>query len=183
MLLDFRRVLFRSICMISLWIASSWISQINTVWVALAGCVLLMLPGINIINTKEFISEINPESIILIGTVLSIGKIFAMQNVPIIQSLVVRNDYSLFLCIMIIAAITFIGLCILPIAPSLVTFLIPILLGMFQQQVNPVIIIIIVSLCAQNCYLFPIDTVCLISYRKVYYKMTDLIKPASMMQV
>lgn len=44
-------------------------------------------------------------------------------------------------------------------------------------------LIITLGLCAGNCYLFPIDTIPLITYTAGYYKMTDMPKETIWMQL
>jgi len=60
------------IIMLLLWM-TDFIHHISPAWIALAGAVFLLFPGINIINKKQFNQNINWASIIFITGILGLG--------------------------------------------------------------------------------------------------------------
>ena len=75
-------------------------------------------------------------------------------------------------------------LLIIPVATALVPLVIPIFITIaIGSGVSPIVVTITASLCACNCYLFPLDTVPLLTYSKGYYSMIDMAKATWLLQV
>lgn len=75
-------------------------------------------------------------------------------------------------------------LVIIPVAPSLVTIMVPPLVALAAgASVAPALVILACALCACNCYLLPLDTVTLLTYGTGYYSMTDMAKSTLPLQI
>ncbi|WP_295137004.1 SLC13 family permease [uncultured Catenibacterium sp.] len=171
--------------MLVLWILSSWIHDINIIVVAIIGCSLLFLPGINILDAKTFVRENSWDAFFLVGALTSVchmlfenGIIQSITNSipPLTSSIVVLSG--------ICAVFIFGLLLIIPVATALVPLVIPIFITIaIGSGVSPIAVTITASLCACNCYLFPLDTVPLLTYSKGYYSMIDMAKATWLLQV
>ncbi|MDR1588004.1 MAG: hypothetical protein LBS57_11160, partial [Treponema sp.] len=171
--------------MLALWILSSWYRGINVMVVALAGCCAFCLPGINVLKFKTFLEHISWESFFLVGTVLSLGSAMVSNKVSDwLISLIPTLILPVPLLIAFVTALTFILLVIIPVAPSLVTFMsLPFITLAAGMGVSPVLIMLVFGLCVANCYLLPLDTVPLLTYSTGYYSMTDMMKSTLPLQI
>ncbi|MEG1651292.1 MAG: SLC13 family permease [Oscillospiraceae bacterium] len=172
--------------MLSLWILSSWVSAIEVSVVALVGCCLLFLPGIEVLSWKDFTSSVNWEVIFITGTVLCVGK--SMVNNGVSDWLVafypadIVMNTQLFMAML--ALFVFLLLILIPVAPALITMLAgPFVLIAQTQGVSVKLAFLALGMCAANCYLFPIDSVPLLTYGTGYYKMSDMPKSAALIQI
>jgi len=60
------------ITLLALWM-TDFIHKISPAWISLGGALLLLLPGINIVNSQQFNKEINFESLFYIAGILGLG--------------------------------------------------------------------------------------------------------------
>lgn len=174
-----KKVLGISGVMFCLWIFSSWFPGINVMVVAVLGCAAFCIPGFGVLRVNDLLKTVNWDAFFLVGTVLSMGNVLVENGVSeiIIRYLPNLSGMPGIIVLMFIAFITFLLLVVVPVAPSLVTFLTPAIINVaFYAGVNPVLGISVFAICACNCYLFPLDTVCLLTYSKGYYKMTEMFK-------
>ncbi|MGN1156124.1 MAG: SLC13 family permease [Agathobacter sp.] len=172
--------------MLVLWILSSFISGINIMVVALLGCCAFCMPHLGVLDVNEFIKKNSWDAFFLVGTVLSLGN--ALVNNGLSDSFVrLLPDFSNvpnFFFLLFIALITFLLLIIIPVAPSLVTFMTPAIIETaIAAGFHPAMVTIVCAMCACNCYLLPLDTVCLLTYSKGYYSMSDMPKVTAPLQL
>lgn len=172
---------------LALWIASSWVEGLEVFTVAVLGCVLFFMPGINILSWDKFISNINWDIIFISGTILSIADAFLTHN---ISDWLFRLIYPAHLVLSInvlvgfAALISFLALLVIPSAPALITVLsVPFVAIAIANDVSPSLVIMALAFCACNCYLFPLDTVQLLTYSKGHYRMTDMCKSTIFLQI
>lgn len=168
------------------WFLSSWIPSINIMVVALLGCCVYCLPRLGVLNVREFIKSVSWDAFFLVGTVLSMGSALVNNGVSDIIIKLVPNFMGTpkVLILMCVTFITFLLLIVIPVAPSLVAFLAPVVIQIaVSTKMSPALTMMLCAICACNCYLFPLDTVCLISYSKGYYKMSDMAKITAPLQV
>jgi sodium-dependent dicarboxylate transporter 2/3/5 len=171
--------------MLVLWILSSWYRGINVMVVALGGCCAFCLPGINVLKFKTFLEHVSWPSFFLVGTVLSLGSAMVSNNVSDwLVSIIPALTLSTPLLIAFVTLLTFLLLVIIPVAPSLVTFMsLPFISLAAGMGVSPVLIMLVFGLCVANCYLLPLDTVPLLTYSTGYYSMTDMMKSTLPLQI
>jgi sodium-dependent dicarboxylate transporter 2/3/5 len=171
--------------MLLLWILSSWFRGINVMVVALLGCCVFCLPGVKVLKFSSFRDSVSWDAFFLVGTVLSIGS--AMVNNKVsewIISLIPAITLTPPLLVGFVVTLTFLLLVIIPVAPSLVTFMsLPIISLAAGMGVSPVLIMLAFGLCVANCYLIPLDTVPMITYSAGYYSMTDMMKSTLPLQI
>lgn len=171
--------------MLLLWVLSSWIHSINIIVVAVIGCSLLFFPGINILDAKTFVKENSWDAFFLVGALTSICNMIlkngiiqtAVNAIPPFTSSVVQMSG-------ICAVLIFGLLLIIPVATALIPLVVPLFIIIATHAgVSPIVVVITASLCACNCYLFPLDTVPLLTYSKGYYSMIDMTKGTWLLQV
>jgi sodium-dependent dicarboxylate transporter 2/3/5 len=171
--------------MLLLWILSSWFREINVMVVALLGCCLFCLPGIRVLKFSDFRDSVSWDAFFLVGTVLSIGSAMVTNRVSEwIISLIPAVTLTTPLLVGFVVTLTFLLLVIIPVAPSLVTFMsLPIISLAAGMAVSPVLIMLAFGLCVANCYLIPLDTVPMLTYSAGYYSMTDMMKSTLPLQI
>jgi solute carrier family 13 (sodium-dependent dicarboxylate transporter), member 2/3/5 len=171
--------------MFILWVASSWVKQLDVMVIAILGCVLLLFPGIEAISVKTFIQDNSWDAFFLVGCVLSIGEALKVNGVDAyVSSLIPSLQINVFLLIGLTALIVFVSLIVIPVATSLIKILgAPLMALALASGVNPILVMLTASIAACNCYLLPLDTVPLITYSQGYYSMTDMAKSTALLQV
>jgi sodium-dependent dicarboxylate transporter 2/3/5 len=180
-----KKVIFIFSCMIALWVLSSWVRQIDITIVALIGACCMFMPGIEVLQWKQFIKNVNFDVIFLVGTVLCLGLALGRNGVSDwIAMSFLSLQMSLPLLIAFTVTIVFLILIIMPVGPSVVIFLAAPLIALAQSlDVNPALIMLSLAMAAGNCYLLPLDTIPLITYGSGYYSMLDMPKSTLPLQV
>ena len=173
--------------MIVFWILSSFFPAIEVTVVALIGCVCFFLPGIKILTWDRYMKAVSWISFILIGTVLCIANTIVANGVSewfVNYILPSSLSFSLMGGVFFVSVMCFVIMLVVPVAPALIGVLTPVIISLAATTgINPALLIIALGLCAGNCYLFPIDTIPLITYTAGHYKMTDMPKAAIWLQI
>ena len=171
--------------MLALWIASSWVPAINVMIVAILGCCVMFLPGIDVLELDTFLKENSWDAFFLVGCVLSISTAMINNGVSAaIAGAIPAFSASSAVLIAFTAALIFITLIFIPVATSMVpSMAIPLIALAQGAGVSPSLIMMTAAICACNCYLLPLDTVPLITYAKGYYSMTDMAKSTGYLQI
>jgi len=180
-------VIFIMTAMLAFWIASSWVREIEIFTVAILGCVLFFMPKINVLSWNKFLAGINWDIIFISGTILSIANAFIENNVSAwLAEVLYPANLALQANVLVglAATTTFAMLLMISSAPALITVLAgPFVAIALANSVPPAYLLITLAFCAGNCYLFPLDTVQLLTYSKGYYRMTDMCKSTIFLQI
>ncbi len=183
-----KKVIIMVLTMLALWIASSWVPGINTMVVAILGCVLFLMPGINVLDVNTFLKENSWDAFFLVGTVISISAAMNANGVGAAMAQAigsalpesVETGFMLAIC----AVIIFLMLIVIPVATSLIPLLLPVLITVSAGAgVSPILVTLVAACCACNCYMLPLDTVPLITFGRGYYSMTDMFKSTLWLQI
>lgn len=181
------KVIVIGLVMIFFWLLSSFYPFIEVTVVALFGCVSFFLPGIRVLTWDRYMKAVSWISFILIGTVLCIANTIVANGVSewfVNYVLPSSLSFSLMGGVFFVSVMCFVIMLIVPVAPALIGVLTPVIISLAATTgINPALLIIALGLCAGNCYLFPIDTIPLITYTAGYYKMTDMPKAAIWLQI
>lgn len=171
--------------MLALWIASSWVPFLNVMVIAIIGCVILFLPGMEILEVDTFLKENSWDAFFLVGTVLSISSAMIKNGVSdAIASALPSMNTGTFVLLAFTALLIFVALIPIPVATSLIPIMaVPLVAIAENSGVSPALVLMAAALCACNCYLLPLDTVALITYSKGYYSMTDMAKSTWILQI
>jgi sodium-dependent dicarboxylate transporter 2/3/5 len=163
--------------MLVLWIAGTWVPQLNVTIVAVAGLIAFFLPGIGVLEWDEFSKAVGWDAILMIGGVTSIGAAAVATGLSdyFIKSLLGGlGGMNIFLLAALVGMIVNLLHLVLPIGPALVAVVLQPLVRI--SGVNPAIFALIVSFLASCCMLLPLDAVPLITYNKKYYTMMEMFK-------
>jgi len=185
MLPEEKRVLIIFSVIFALWLASSWIRSINIMVVSLLVCGVFCLPKIGVLSIKEFFEKVSWDAIFLVGTVLSLASALVTNGVTdSMISMVPDMGQMPILIYMGIAALTFILLIFIPVAPSLVAVFTPVVIHIaLTANMNPALAVMLCAMCTGQCFLLPLDTVSLLSYSHGYYKMFEMPKMTAILQL
>ncbi len=180
-----KKVSMITIVMLILWIASSWIREINVMIVAMLGCCVMFLPGIRVLDVNTFLRDNSWDAFFLVGSVISIANAMINNGVSAaIAGAIPAMNMGLPMILAVTAILIFITLVVIPVASSMIPIMaVPLIAIASGANVSPELIMLAAALCAGNCYLLPLDTVPLITYAKGYYSMTDMAKSTALLQV
>jgi sodium-dependent dicarboxylate transporter 2/3/5 len=173
--------------MIVLWILSTWIKQLDVALIALAGAIVMFLPGMNLLTWKEAERGTGWESLFMIGGVTSLAAASVKTGLAkwlVDVSLGGIHDWSMIWVVAVISAFTVVIHLILPIGPVVNAVLIPpiALLATASGQ-NPALYALPVAFTASCAFLLPLDAVPLITYSKGYYRMFDMLIPGTIISI
>jgi sodium-dependent dicarboxylate transporter 2/3/5 len=180
-----KKVIVITITMLILWIASSWIRSISVMVVAMIGCCVMFMPGIEVLSVDTFVKENSWDAFFMVGAVISMAQAMITNGVSdAIAGAVPTMQAGLPIVIAVTALLIFATLVIIPVATSMIPIMsVPLIALAANSGANPALIMLTAALCAGNCYLLPLDTVPLITYSKGYYSMTDMMRSTFILQI
>lgn len=170
-----------------LWIASTWVKQIDVATVSILGAVAMFLPGINLLGWRDVETAIGWETVLMIGSVTSLG--IAASDTGLATWLVKSTlggitGWNIILLVAIISAFAVILHLPLPIAPAINAVLIPAMVVLAKEAgYNPAIFALPVAFTASCAFLLPLEAVCLVTYSKGYYRMLDMLLPGTLISI
>ncbi|MDO5400563.1 MAG: SLC13 family permease [Eubacteriales bacterium] len=174
--------------MLSLWILSSWVPRLQIAAVALVGLFALCVPGkLNVLKWEDFARSVSLEAFILLGSMISIGGVISSSGLSAWLAAVLfptAFTASMPLVIAFVAALVFVLLIPIPVAPALITMLAgPLVSFCMSIGVSPVLVMAALGLCASQCYLLPLDTVPFLTFSTGAYGMFDMPKSTALIQL
>lgn len=180
-----KKVSVITIVMLILWIASSWVKGINVMIVAMLGCCIMFLPGVEVLDVNTFLRDNSWDAFFLVGSVISIANAMITNGVSAaIANAIPAMNVGLPLLLAFTAVLIFVTLVVIPVASSMIPIMaVPLIAIATGAGASPALVMLAAALCAGNCYLLPLDTVPLITYAKGYYSMTDMAKSTAWLQV
>jgi solute carrier family 13 (sodium-dependent dicarboxylate transporter), member 2/3/5 len=175
------KVLVLLCVMIILWILGSWIKVFDTTLIAVAGAIVMFLPGMKLFSWKDVQNSTSWDILLLIGGVTSLGVASAKTGLAgWLVGLTVGGigNLSVVWIVAAICAFTVVIHLMLPINPAIIACFIP-PLAMLAQSTghNPALFTLPVAFTASCAFLLPLDSVPLLTYSKGYYKMFDMFLP------
>lgn len=180
-----KKVICITLTMLALWIASSWIPAISVMVVAMLGCCVMFMPGVEVLSVDTFVKENSWDAFFMVGAVISMAQAMIANGVSdAIAGAVPAMQAGLPVILAVTALMIFITLVIIPVATSMIPIMaVPLMALAANSGANPALIMLTAALCAGNCYLLPLDTVPLITYAKGYYSMTDMMRSTFLLQI
>ncbi len=172
---------------VALWLISSWIPEINITVVAIAGLAMLFLPKFSVMTWEEFSASISWGTFFVAGSLISVAAAVTSTGLcDYFVSLIFPEDAVLpvFVAVMLVAAVTFVVMALLPSAPAVISILSPIIIGFANNSgINAVMLVMVCALCVSNIYLFPLDAPLVVAYDKKAFKMFELPKATIWLQL
>ena len=161
-----------------LWITGSWVPALDLTIVALGGMICFFLPGVDVLNWKEFSENVSWNAVIMIGGVISIGSATIKAELgQWFLSLFVDKLVQMPLFVLLIVMGIFLVLIklLIPIGPAIITITAVPLYGLATIMNIPVEILFLpMAFVTIACLLVPLAAVPLITYSQGYYSMRDM---------
>jgi sodium-dependent dicarboxylate transporter 2/3/5 len=163
-----------------LWVLGAWVPILDMTLVATLSMIAFFLPGINIFTWDDFAESISWDAVFTVGSVMSLGSAVISTELGtwiverIFSSAIFWPSIVLF---MVVALVTNFIHIVLPVAPAIVTMILPSILVVAENGGHSTIAFtIIVSMMATCIMLLPIDTITVLTYSKKYYSISDMLK-------
>ena len=174
--------------MLTLWIASSWIREIDVVIVAILGAAAMFLPGMRLFTSwKEAERGTAWDTLIMIGSVTSLGAVSASSGLAtwlVGATLGGMEGWPIAAVLAAVSAFIVVVHLAVPVNPAIIAAMVPpiVLLATSTGQ-NPALYGLPVVFTASCAFLLPLDAVPLVTYGKGYYRMFDMFLPGAVISV
>ena len=163
--------------MIAAWIASNWTGWDATA-IAVIGMALFFLPGIDVLNWKEFVSSVQWNIVLLIGCVQSIAGGIKDSGAAawIFSSTVGKIGASATALVAAVAVVLPLLHLIVPVGPAIIAVSIFPLAGMAPALgASPVTFAIIIAYNANASFLLGVDSCNMMTYKYNQWTMKDFV--------
>ena len=173
--------------MVAAWVASTWVKALDVTLVALAGSLLLFLPGLRLLKWEEAQRRVGWDALLMIGGVTSLGAASVKTGLARWMVDAVLGGMSGWSAVSVVAAISAFTVVVhlaIPIAPVINSVLIPpiTLLAMAAGQ-SPALYALPVAFTASCAFLLPLDAVPLVTLPCGYYRTFDMFAPGAIISV
>ncbi len=162
----------------SLWIASNWTGWDATA-IAVLALILFFVPGIDVLDWREYVAAVSWNIVLLIGCVQSISGGVKEQGAAswLFGSTVGKVALSGTAIVAASAALLPLLRLVIPVGPAFIAIsLIPLCTIAGAIGVSPVVFAVIVAVNASTTFLMGVDGNNMLSYRYGYWKMVDFFK-------
>lgn len=165
----------------ALWIAGSWIPELNVATVSIVALALMCMPGISLLTFEELQREVPWNVVLMIGAVLCLGGIVGSTGgVAFIANLFLSSgvmNFGVFVTFWLIVAAVYFVHSYVPVGPAFATLLIPPLMTYcIQAGYSPAIPAILLAAILSGNMLVPINPGLALSYRDNVYTFGDAFK-------
>jgi sodium-dependent dicarboxylate transporter 2/3/5 len=176
-----RKTMALLVVMLTLWIAGSWVPALDVVLVAIAGTVVMFLPGVRLLTWKQAERAIGWDTLLMIGGVTALGAASVETGLAkwlVDSTLGDAGGWPVWIAVAAIGTFTLVIHLVLTIGPVVNAVIIPpvVLLALSAEQ-SPAMFGLPVAFTASAAFLLPLDAVSLITYSRGYYRMLDMLKP------
>lgn len=173
--------------MMALWIASSWVKSLDVTLIAVAGAIVMFLPGVGLLTWKQAERSMGWDALMMIGGVTSLGAACDKTGLAkwiVDATLGGMHNWNIVWIVAAICTLTVVIHLPVPIAPVVNAVLIPpIVLLAVAMGHNPALFALPVAFTASCAFLLPLDAVSLITYAKGHYRMLDMFVPGAIISV
>lgn len=164
--------------MVVLWILSSWFPNLNVTVIAICGLAVMFLPGIDILNWKDFKDEVSWDVILMVGCVLCIGNLILKNGVAAWFAEImfkIEAGTNIFLLILQLAAFMYLMQLILPNAPAVITSTtLPVTIVAAELGINAAVLVVPLCIFSSWTMILPLSAVPMMTFSKGYYAMSDI---------
>lgn len=166
--------------MIVFWVASTWISWLNTNIVACVGLVVMFLPGVRVINEKEFLQSVPLDIIMFLGCSMAFMSGFMETDATSwIMDFVFANadSWPYLLVLSMVALVPIIAHVLIQAGVVIIMLCMPPLIALAMScGIDPVVVAFVAALGGGVQFLLPIDGIYLMTFGYRYYSAKDLLK-------
>jgi sodium-dependent dicarboxylate transporter 2/3/5 len=164
--------------LIVLWILSTWFPFLDITIVAVAGMTVMFLPGFDIFSWKEFSKEVSWATVLMIGSVLSVGNVIISTGAAkILGSAFFQLGASVSPGGAIVRLGIYIGVLqvLIPNGPAVIATAAPqVIHSAVEAGINPALLTVALAILSSWTIIIPLSAVPLITYSTGYYKITDI---------
>jgi sodium-dependent dicarboxylate transporter 2/3/5 len=181
-----KKALALGAAMLGLWVTSSWLRQIDTTMVAVAGAVAMFLPGMRLLTWARAQQTTAWDALLLIGGVTSLGGAAASTGLAtyLVSALPAMDAWPVAGVVAVISVVTLLIHLPVPIGPAIVALLVPPILALAASTgQSPALYGLTVIFSASAAFLLPIDAVTVITYSKGYFRMADMLRPGIVISI
>lgn len=177
-----KKVLIIVCSMLVCWILGTWVPILNSTTVAMVGLIVMFMPGVKLLEGKDFFDVVPWNIILMIGSVQAFAAV-ALETgaASYLANTVLGFTGGLGAAGVLAVLATFLVLlhAVFPIGPAGVgLFLIPMAdIGVQSGLFSPAVAAIIVALAFEATFLLPLNPNVLVTYGDGYYSMSDMVKP------
>ncbi|MBM4188838.1 MAG: DASS family sodium-coupled anion symporter [Gemmatimonadetes bacterium] len=167
--------------MVALWVASTWIRQLDVVLVSVLGAAALFFPGMGIFTWATVQRSTGWDVLLVIGGVTSLGAASAKTGLAAWLVDAALGGAAGMAPIWLLAAIsvfTILVHLVVTIGPVIVAVVVPPMIVLAERAgVNPALYALPVIFSASCAFLLPLDAVTLVTYSRGYYRMHEMWRP------
>lgn len=160
------------------WIASNWTGWDATI-IALGGLVVFFLPGIDLLNWKDYAKGTSWEIIMMLGGINTLAAAITKKGAGSWLYNVTAGRFALTATASLVSLAIFLPLCkfLLPNGAALIAiFMVPLTTMATTVGISPVVIAIMLGINASNTFLIGYDANHMITYQYGYWTFVDFFK-------
>jgi sodium-dependent dicarboxylate transporter 2/3/5 len=175
------KVLLIILIMVALWILGNWVPVFNVTTVALVGLLVMFLPGMDLLNWKEFQEAVPWGIVLMCGAIMTMGSVVSSTGGAkfladlIMGTGVTSLDFLLALAIMLLLVYILHTVC--PIGVAILGIFLPIMITMCSGfGVSAAVPTIALAIVVAGNYLAPVNPTVMLTFGEGYYKFGDMFK-------
>jgi solute carrier family 13 (sodium-dependent dicarboxylate transporter), member 2/3/5 len=164
-----------------LWIASNWISALNTTLVAMIGLALMFFPGMDLMRWKDFQDIAGWNVFLFFGSVMCLGNAVSNSGgTDFIANLFLNSgvlNIHPFFVLLIVGFLLYIIHTLCPVAPALCMLFLPPLLIWAQEAGIPTLVpVFVMASITAGSFLVPLNPTIAVTYDQGFYKFGEVAK-------
>lgn len=176
-----KKALFIVVLLPILWIASNWISALNTTLVAMIGLALMFLPGMDLMRWKDFQDIAGWNVFLFFGSVMCLGNAVSNSGgTDFIANLFLNSgvlNIHPFLVLLVMGFLLYIIHTLCPVAPALCMLFLPPLLVWAQEAGIPTLVpVFVMASITAGSFLVPLNPTIAVTYDQGFYKFGEVAK-------
>ena len=175
-----KKVIVIAILMIVFWIASTWISWLNTNIVALLGLIVMLTPGVSVLEQKELTDAVPLDIILFLGCSMAFMSGFMATDATewlIGIAFSGADSWPHIVSLIAIAAIPIVIRTFVQSGAVVIMLVMPPLIGIASVcGVDPMVVAFIAAFVGGVQFLLPIDGIYIMTFGYKYYTALDLLK-------
>ena len=176
-----KRALFMILILPVLWIVGSFVPVLNTTTVAIIGLAIMFLPGVNLLEWKEYVSQVPWPIILMMGSVMSLGDIVAATGAAqfvtdaFLSTGVAGLDLTLFLLVCVV--VVYLLHTIAPAGAAILSLFLPIMIGVCASYgISPAVPTTLLAFIVAGNFILPVNPTVLITFGEGYFTFGDMAK-------
>lgn len=173
---------------IALFVIGNWVPSLNTTKIIIIALALLFLPGINMMNWKEFVESEGWPTFLMVGGIMCVGGAINDTGAgTFIANLFIESglfSLNVVAVLLIFVAIIYVIHTFCPIAPALCMLFVPPLMAFcVSNGISPGIFVMLMASITAGSFIMPFSPPMLMSFNANFYTIGELAKSGWMMAI